>query len=145
MNDQKIKRLDQMLDLKWKYKGKIYYFLNYRFNGTTATVVTKEKWFDFENENQLYVFLDNCFPVPQEEIIEKPEIAQDNMGLVRANSGSGNILAYLKGILVEDIERVRENKDYVEQAKTVSNNVKRLLDTAKLELQIKALQAKNSK
>jgi hypothetical protein len=108
-------------------------------------VVTKEKWFDFENENQLYVFLDNCFPVPQEEIIEKPEIAQDNMGLVRANSGSGNILAYLKGILVEDIERVRENKDYVEQAKTVSNNVKRLLDTAKLELQIKALQAKNSK
>ena len=51
-------------------------------------------------------------------------------------------MAYLKGILVEDIERVREDPAYVEQAKTSSNNVKRLIDIARLELSIQQINRK---
>lgn len=130
--------IHNMIGRPWLYKGQEHFIQNYHKKDGVHFVVTDQKWFEFDSDEGLAFFLDNCLPVEE----KKPGTAiaalapADEYGLAKPNSGSGNIMAYLKGILVEDIERVREDREYVEQAKTVSNNVKRLIDIARLELSI---------
>jgi len=135
-------------DLKGKrlrYKGVEHLVQSYSYRNNTHYLVTDQEWFEFPHEENLKDFLAVCTEVQEPlEIVEASKASTDENGLSRPNSGSSNVMAYLKGILVEDIERVREDKEYVEQAKTVSNNVKRLVDIAKLEIQIKTHNKKNN-
>ena len=127
----------------WLYKGKEYLIQNYQPKGEIHYVVSAQKWFEFSSD-ELACFLQDILPVEDEPADHSLAIItpQDEHGLVRPNSGSSNVMAYLKGILVEDIERVREDPAYVEQAKTSSNNVKRLIDIARLELSIQQINRK---
>jgi hypothetical protein len=123
-----------------RYKGVEHLVQSYSYRNQTHYLVTDKEWFEFPSEEHIKDFLAICVEVEvgSMEIIHTPKAATDENGLSKPNSSSGNVMAYLKGILVEDIERVREDPEYVEQAKTVSNNIKRLVDIAKLELQIKS-------
>lgn len=135
-----------LIGKRLRHKGVEHLVQSYSYRNKTHYLVTDKEWFEFPHEENLKDFLAICVevePDQQMEIIQSPKAATDENGLSRPNSSSGNVMAYLKGILIEDIERVREDREYVEQAKTVSNNVKRLVDIAKLEIQIKAHNKKN--
>jgi hypothetical protein len=121
-----------------RYKGVEHFVQSYSYRNKMHYLVTDKEWFEFPSEEHVKDFLAICVEVENIELIHTPKSATDENGLSKPNSSSGNVMAYLKGILVEDIERVREDPEYVEQAKTVSNNIKRLVDIAKLELQIKS-------
>lgn len=143
MDDRKLQKLDKMLGQSWLFRTKEFHFLNYRIGDDgSITLATKQKWFDFANSEEVSSFLKECLPMISNELtISAPK---DDYGLTRANSQSPNMMAYLKGLLVEDIERVREDPAYVEQAKTSSNNVKRLIDLTKLEMQMNQVNQKKA-
>lgn len=127
-----------LIGKRYRYKGVEHLIQSYSYRNNIHYLVTDKEWFEFTNEESLKDFLAICIEVEEKlEVIQASSASTDENGLSRPNSGSNNIMAYLKGVLVEDIERVREDGEYVEQAKTVSNNVKRLIDIARLELQIK--------
>lgn len=144
MKKTRIKKIQQMEGKRFTHKGSTYTFQNYQEDHDGVHhLVTAEQWFQFDDEQALKDFLIMCDIVEEEtdtaELLphrEEAVVPADESGLSRPNSSSSNVMAYLKGLLIEDIDRVREDKEYVEQAKTVSNNVKRLIDVAKLELEI---------
>ena len=48
-----------------------------------------------------------------------------------------DVVSYLTDTLKDNIEKVKQNKDYVPQAKEISNSISRLIDLAKIELEFK--------
>ena len=143
-----MKKINDLMGKPFKHNGETYRLQNYKEVDGVHHLVTDKQWFEFPGEQELKDFLIMCDPVPETDLVPQAEVSDltptDRNGLSKPNSGSSDVMAYLKGLLIEDIDRVREDKDYVEQAKTVSNNVKRLIDVAKLEISIQDRNKKQS-
>ena len=48
-----------------------------------------------------------------------------------------DVITYLTDTLKSNIKKVQESKDYVPQAKEISNSIGRMIDLAKIELEFK--------
>jgi len=127
---------DQMVGGTWKYQGIAYRFQNYKTEGEQTILVTDRKWFEFETPFELECFLADCRP----DDSNLPE-RKSTTDLALPDSTSDEVMAKLKGILMDNIEKVNQDKSFVIQAQTVSKNVQTLINLSKLELEIKRSQA----
>jgi hypothetical protein len=127
-HDKKIGELEAMKEKAFLYKREVYHFQNYRVQGDNITVVTKEKWFDFGAGDELYNFLKQC-----KEVSEQNVVAAHAPSDLR-NPQNNEAIKAIRDILLEDINKVRADPKYVNQAKQVNNNINTLLNAAKLEL-----------
>jgi hypothetical protein len=138
-SQKKIEELEQMLGKAYMYKSKIHNFLHYRVEGEKITIATKEQWFDFEAGDELYNFLRQCKEWKDEQAVVPAAAPTDSLGLAKANTKSNNQLAALRGILLEDIERLRTDPAYVPVAKQTVNNINAILHTVKIEIQLRKM------
>jgi len=102
------------------------------------------KKFSKENENKLDLFLANFSEVEVVEEIESATKPENNLpalpkqrnnetDLYKENKETFKNLAQ---ILIEDIDKVREDSKYVPQAKQVCNSVNALVAMTKLQIQL---------
>ena len=122
------KKLQSMLNKNWQYGMHVITFKGYDVNEE------KERVYLHTNER------DNHWDRPFDGVSDflkqfKPVDAEGN----RKQSdlmlmGSTDLTAQLKGILLDNIEKVKENRDYIPQATTINNNVNSLINLTKLQL-----------
>jgi len=62
------------------------------------------------------------------QVVELPSVVNQTSLISTVNHD-------LKNILMDSINKVRENKDYIPQAQEVNNNVKSIIDLAKAEIE----------
>lgn len=129
----KLKQLDELKGKLISYKGIEQTLLNYKIEGDDSMVVTDKQFFEFDTKAKLQWFIADCTLVQSSELVttndlelSKPDSQNDN-----------NVMAQLKGVLMENITKVQKDPKYVPQAKTVVNSVAALTNLVKLELQIK--------
>lgn len=144
-------KLQQMID-----SGKTYYYREQpaviksyesRSNGfeILVEIYGKPSIFIKENEAKLGLFL-LCFKEVQVADIIEPEVQTNGKNLPayqRPPRYAPDLYVESKGsfksltdILMSDIEKVRDNPDYVKQAKQVCNNVSAIVNITKLQLQL---------
>lgn len=129
--------IQDMVGNKYKHNLQEHLIQNITEKNGEFYVVTNVDFYKFDTKSEHRDFLAQMEPIKDNPIPSGSIVPTDEHGLIRPNSGSGDIMAYLKGLLIEDIERVREDPTYVKQATATSNNVKRLVDVVKLEILIK--------
>lgn len=126
--------LDAMLGGPWQYQGAVYQFLASKKEDETIVLVTNKKWFYFKSQFELDCFLADCRPVQDVE----PAPRNNSIELSLPDTSSDDVMARLKGVLMDNIAKVSDDKSYVPQAQMVSKTVQTLVNLTKLELQIKA-------
>ena len=102
-------------------------FLNYEISGNQFLIGTDKKILKFDID-QAHQAMERFLPTDPEE---KPnsQVVQFQMTSLE---GAGQI----KSIIMENIARIKESKDYIPQAAAINDNVKTLLDFAKTEIQM---------
>lgn len=100
--------------------------LNYKFSGEEFTVVTDKEWFT-KHVSELSLFVMDFMEVESEYSVP----------VVQAHAETSNSLSQIKDILMDNIKKVQDNPSYINQAKSINNNVNTLMNMLKLELQVK--------
>ncbi len=79
-------------------------------------------------------WLKNFLPVEDDDNAKAVTITRFN---VPANSVfAGDTMGKLRDILMDNIEKVKEDKNYIPQAQTINDNAKALIDMAKTEVDL---------
>jgi hypothetical protein len=118
-------RLQSMVGKTWLYKKKKITILSWKQQGEDITIVTDVEWIT-KHFTELPLFI---------ELFEHTE-DPGNASTLQVISEQRHSISSLKDVLMDSIKRVQENKEYIEQAKSINNNVNTLLNMAKLEVQI---------
>lgn len=138
-------KLEKMVDKTLYYRGDVAVIKSFdNFNGETEIVVEiagKPVKFTKTSEEKLSLFLTNFIEVPEitdEVTVIAPantpaHIENDEMKLYAENK---QVFSNLSAALLSDIEKVRNDPGYVNQAKQISNSVNTLVNLTKLQLQL---------
>lgn len=130
-------KLQEMMDQRWSYKGEILLFQASKKEGDKTILATDKRWIEFETPFILNCFLEDCRPADA-AVVAKSVYTE----LTLPDPKSDEIMSKLKGVLIENIDKVRENKEYVPQAQMVSKTVQTLINLTKMELEVLKLRNK---
>jgi len=144
-------KLDLLIDKKFNYKNKIITITKWKIVGTTYVVFTDKQTYNFF-ENEIDLFIEQLQPVRvklKEGVFEKRKIELKNVSIqvkkdeLKPNEmeeNEKNIVQIqqkdLSAILLDTIEKVQKDKNYIGQANAICNVVSQMINIKKLELQI---------
>lgn len=95
-------------------------------------LVTDRKRIEFRCQAEVNFFVRDALPVaPSAPALPAPVVTND-------------VMAQLKGVLMENIERVRNDKTYIPQAQSIAKQVNTLVQLSQLEMQMRR-EMKNKK
>jgi len=97
---------------------------NYKIKGDKIILITDKDYFEFKKEDAKKE-LNDFLPVENED---------NKLQVIEATQKS---LPNLADIVVENINKIKENKSYIPQANAICKNVSTLIQMASLELKIK--------
>lgn len=119
-----------MMNRCWHYQGEDYKFLSYEVEEDYVIISLDEEGKDLTiPAYDVLEFIHSCKEINTETGIVKKK------NFVPNSIANENIMQGLKDTLLDNISKVKENPDYVPQAKVVSNTVQALINLAKLELE----------
>lgn len=131
------KKLQSMLNKSYKYGMRIVTFTAFRFNEEKEKVYlsTNEKVDHWERPyDSVLTFLKEFAPA------EAPAAQSTSSEIVVSNTS--NIVDSLRGILLDNIKKVQENKEYIPQATAINNNVNSIINLSKLQMDALRMQEK---
>lgn len=115
--------LRPMLGQRYKYKGEVYFFQGIDVKGEVVHLLTDKKSFTFTNRAIAGFFIRDC------ELIEAlPPSPKPNP--------NDEVMAELKGVIMENIRKVRNDPEYIPQAQAMAKQVQTLINLTSLELSI---------
>lgn len=128
MKELRKKTLDRLEAIKGKtfmYNTRQMKILDYKVNGEKVQIVTDNGWQE-PSYDKIDAFLDNLLPV------------QEGTGLmiIQQAQVTSSSINELKGILMDNIKKVQESKDYIPQAQEINSNVKSIIEVAKAEIEV---------
>lgn len=127
---EKLKKISSMMNRCWHYQGEDYKFLSYEVEEDYVIISLDEEGKDLTiPAYDVLEFIHSCKEINTETGIVKKK------NFVPNSIANENIMQGLKDTLLDNISKVKENPDYVPQAKVVSNTVQALINLAKLELE----------
>jgi hypothetical protein len=138
-------RLEKMVDKTLYYRGDVAVIKSFdNFNGETeiiAEIAGKPVKFIKTSEEKLDLFLANFSEVPEVTDDEATTAPQNTLAPIENDSyklyaESKQVFSQLSATLLSDIEKVRTDPNYVNQAKQISNSVNTLVNLTKLQLQL---------
>jgi len=134
--------IDEMIGKYYRYRGTTYHFLSHKVDGAKITIVTNKKWFNHDRQS-LADFLQECYleDSPGELALIRP--GESKLQLAKPDKEADEVMAMLKGELLENIKRVKGNAEYVPQAQMVAKSIQTLINLQKMELEILKLQNKD--
>jgi len=141
MSKAKIKKLEGMIGKSWADKGgNEFNFLSLNVDGDICTIATDSKW----QKTDIYdidVFVEKYTPIDSKSIttILPPK---DNSPASPATHLQSSVIpnatmSSLAKTIIENIEKVKKDKDYIPQAKNMSDSVNTLIGLAKIEIDLR--------
>lgn len=128
MSKQLKNKIESMKGKPWMYNGSVFHIDDYEITENFLIIKTGGNS-QRRPLNIAMEYLESCLPVEQENKLpmkNKPQLLF---------SGNGTF-EKIKDILMDNITRVQENKDYVNQAKAVNASITNMLHLAKNELEV---------
>ncbi len=129
-------KLATMVNHTYIYKARHQKILSFRIEDDTVHIVTDLRWLKIDItkiEKELQEFL------PVEE--EKDDAVIDGIYLPTVHQAKENMPS-LKDTILENIDKLKTNKDYVKQAAAINQSINTLINMAKLELQTVRIKSK---
>ena len=114
----------------------VIHFMSFKQTGDQITIATDKDWilttpFDLNNFFRKYQEVQVTEKGVSIPAVYNPPVS------ISSQIMKDDIVSYLTDTLKDNIKKVQENKDYVPQAKEISNSISRLIDLAKIELEFK--------
>lgn len=120
-----------MIGNSYMYKTKLYFFEDVKEYGAGQVVLhTDRSKFEFNDEGEVVKFLQEALPVDNKPAKQRPSI-QPAM--------SNDVANQLQQVLMDNIERIQNDKDYIPQAMAISKQVNTLISLTNLEAKLKGL------
>ena len=128
-----IDKLKILIDKTFSYKGNIITIKDVKLVSTTYVVKTDKRTYNFF-ESEVDIFISDLKNVSMQE-------KKDELKPYKMEESERNIVPIqetdLKVILLETINKVRTNKEYIGQANAICNVVTQMINVQKLEIQLK--------
>ena len=122
-------RLDDIKGKSFLYHGDQLNVLDFKINGEKVQIVTDNGWHEPSYE-EVESFLDKLLPIKDEYVSET------GMAVVQQARVTSSSINVLKSILMDNIKKVQESKDYIPQAQEINHNVKSIIEVAKAEIEV---------
>lgn len=120
-----------MIGKSWIYNTKLYFFEDVRENSAGRVTLHTDRFnMNFDEEKELVKFLQEVLPVD-----DKP--ARQSAAIKPAISN--DVANHLQQVLMDNIERLQKDKDYIPQAMAISKQVNTLINLTNLEMKIKGI------
>ena len=120
-------KLQSMVNKSWMYHTRHLKLLSFKITEDNVTLVTDKTWIEVPLK-KINATLAEFLPVDEERHSELSVVLF-----------KGNGKASLKDLIYENIDKIKENPEYIKSAKALNEQVKTVIEMAKLELQIKNL------
>ena len=125
-----LQRLKGMIGRSFLYKGSQITILDYHVLGEEGKTQIDIEDGEPIKVNDLLKFVDACLPVQEE-----PNGAIS----VQAVQQTDSLLSTLQATLLDNINQVKKNKDYIKQANVINSSVNALIGMAKLQIQVEKM------
>ncbi len=109
-----------MIGQHYQYKGEFYFFRGLEMKGDELHLYTNTRPFGFTNRAIAGFFIQDC------------QLAEV-LPATPAPNPNDEIMAELKGVIMENIRKVREDREYIPQAQAMAKQVQTLINLANLE------------
>lgn len=126
--ERAINNLKHMLGNEYLYMGIQYTFINYADRGDKIEISTNKGWITKKND-ELMDFLLECTQVNGKEVMPV-----QSMPILEA--ASTDTIAFLKNTLIDNINKVKEDKNYIGQATQINKDVHTIIELAKTEIEM---------
>lgn len=132
--NQLIKTLDNMKCKNFSYANRIHYFLSYTIDEVKEKIkiVTNldefERNFDSVSEFISYWIETNILPATLP--------FQENNQIAVFMESEKSVMNDLTDILLDNIKKVQDSKEYIPQAQAINNNVNSIINLSKLKLDV---------
>lgn len=150
MNKNKIlAKIDPMVGREFLIETKTETITDYSLQANTITVTTDKRTRTF-SEDQFFDWVKKCLPVQgdSEELLDQikefeaekknlpdPYKKKGNETVVYRPSFTSSNFSDLRKVLMDNIEKVQNNKDYLPQAVAVRDNVQSIIELTKNEIE----------
>lgn len=118
-------KLQQMVNKTWMHNARNHKLLSSKINGEKVILVTDKEWIEVPL-TKINQKLSEFLPV------DEPKESELSVVLFK-----GNGKASLKDLIYENIDNIKKDPSYIPKAKALNEQVKTIIEMAKLELQIK--------
>ncbi|GEP97677.1 hypothetical protein [Chitinophaga cymbidii] len=136
MNNKKnIEELESMIGKTFQYAGQIHFVKNVKMDEVNDkyTIITNLSSFDRKLES-IKSFLE--YWKPTSNISELVQETDKNQQLTVLMEQDNDLSKKLIDTLTDNIERVKENPDYIPQAQTINNSVNSIVGVTKMRLDL---------
>lgn len=118
-------KLRNMIGKTWVYKAQTLLFQGIEIvNKDEIKLYTSDKEIVLTNPSMAHFFIEDC--KPGENLPEKSKEQEKN----------DEVMASLKGVLMENINNIRRDPAYIPQAQAISKQVQTLINLTTLEINI---------
>lgn len=128
MNKQQIEeKLIAIKDTPFKYGNRLWTLKSWEINEAEQKVTLISNGKPITKEfDALNYFIEMLQP-----------ISEDKLAAIPKDIATPDLMNVLKDILLDDIQKVREDRGYCQQAKTINNNINTLINLAKFQMAFK--------
>jgi len=134
-----IEQLKELVGRRFSYKENEILIKNVKKISGVYVVLTDNKTYNFF-EKEVPFFLKDISELPKvklkQGVLEKRQMELENTPK-QQNIVSENVQFDVKSVLIETIEKIRSDRDYIPQANAICNVVTQMINIQKLEIQIK--------
>lgn len=120
-------KLNNMKNKTWMYNTRLHKILNFKVTETEVQIVTDKDWLTF-SITKINTALDQFLPANEEK---------QNVTSIALFQGNGK--PALKDLVLENIENIKKDVNYIPKAKALNEQIKTMIEMAKLEIEYKKL------
>lgn len=119
--------LEKMIGNTYEYEGRKHLIYEIRTKGNIASLVTDKDVIELPLDG-LDDYLDDFVFIKSNQLIKSPEILE-------MVTSTGSVYGQLQTTLLDSIEKIKSDKNYVEQAQAINETVKQIIDMEKVKIQ----------
>lgn len=136
-DENKLKSLNNLVGKEWMYRQEIVRVKNWMFNDeqTVITMALEGKGYIKFNSSELGAKLKEFLPVSSSEKKQAiVKVAETDKELQLSFGLESNVFNDAKAIIIDTIQKVRVDKEYLPQAQAINQGVLALMDIMKTEV-----------
>lgn len=125
--EEKNERLERMIGNTYEFEGKKFLVSDVKIKGNIASLITDKDIVELPMDG-----LDDYLPefklIRTNQLVRNPEIVEIVMG-------SGNMYSQIQQTLLDSIQKVKSDKEYIPQAMAINDTIKQVIDLEKVKIQ----------
>jgi len=122
--------LQRMVGKTFIYKAHHHKVLSFKIDGDIVWLVTDHRWFKF-SVNEMKKEFKEFLPVDTTDIVKPINLKASAAVFVNKDE-----VAELKSEIMNSIEKLKKDADYIKQASAINNCIKTLVDMGRLQVDI---------